>query len=85
MSLSDVQEDAGTTRNAGEKNTVSEVFERFKDYLDTRLEEFSNSNLVQTTSSPLGPNSETKKLQREAESQKLKKKGNSKQLLFNAS
>ena len=58
------------------------VFEQFKGYVDSRLHELSTASASNTESSK--SLSETKKLRREAEASKLKKKGNLKQFLFNA-
>lgn len=58
------------------------VFEQFKGYVDSRLHELSTASASSTESSK--SLSETKKLRREAEASKLKKKGNLKQFLFNA-
>ena len=58
------------------------VFEQFKDYVDSRLHELSTASASNAESSK--SLSETKKLRREAEASKLKKKGNLKQFLFNA-
>ena len=58
------------------------VFEQFKGYADSRLHELSTASASNTESSK--SLSETKKLRREAEASKLKKKGNLKQFLFNA-
>ena len=58
------------------------VFEQFKGYVDSRLHELSTASVSNTESSK--SLSETKKLRREAEASKLKKKGNLKQFLFNA-
>ena len=58
------------------------VFEQFKGYVDSRLHELSTASASSTESSK--SLSETKKLPREAEASKLKKKGNLKQFLFNA-
>ena len=58
------------------------IFEQFKGYVDSRLHELSTASASNTESSK--SLSETKKLRREAEASKLKKKGNLKQFLFNA-
>ena len=58
------------------------VFEQFKGYVDSRLHELSTASASNTESSK--SLSETKKLRREADASKLKKKGNLKQFLFNA-
>ena len=58
------------------------VFEQFKGYVDSRLHELSTTSASNTESNK--SLSETKKLRREAEASKLKKKGNLKQFLFNA-
>ena len=50
------------------------VFEQFKGYVDSRLHELSTASASNTESSK--SLSETKKLRREAEASKLKKKGN---------
>ena len=50
------------------------VFEEFKGYIDSRLHELSTASASNTESSK--SLSETKKLRREAEASKLKKKGN---------
>ena len=62
---------------------MDKVFDKFKGYLDSRLEE------VSSTHHGLNPrkvqdDKDAKKQQRETEAQKLKKKGNNKQFLFNA-
>ena len=58
------------------------VFEQFEGKVDSRLHELSTALASNTESSK--SLSETKKLHREAEASKLKKKGNLKQFLFNA-
>ena len=58
------------------------VFEQFKGYVDSRLHELATASATNIESSK--SLSETKKLRREAEASKLKKKGNLKQFLFNA-
>ena len=58
------------------------VSEQFKGCVDSRLHELSTASASNTESSK--SLSETKKLRREAEASKLKKKGNLKQFLFNA-
>ena len=63
--------------------SLDKVFDKFKGYLDSRLEELSS------THHGLNPrkvqdDKDAKKRQRETEAQRLKKKGNNKQFLFNA-
>ena len=58
------------------------VFEQFKGYVDSRLHDLATASATNIESSK--SLSETKKLRREAEASKLKKKGNLKQFLFNA-
>ena len=63
-------------------NQFDAVFEQFKGYVDSRLHELATASATNIESSK--SLSETKKLRREAEASKLKKKGNLKQFLFNA-
>ena len=67
-------EDGETTSHT---DTVVDVFERFKNYLDEKVESFS-SGLVSRTAT------ETQKLSRVAEAEKLKFAGNKDQFIFNS-
>lgn len=78
---------ASTEARDGHSESIAQAFEQFKNYIDTRLE-----NLTDTLQSiPRAPaedhsiaQTSTRKLQREAEAQKLKYKANSKQFLHNS-
>ena len=84
MSDSDHPSDSatGTGPPIQRSSQFDAVFEQFKGYVDSRLHELSTASASNTESSK--SLSETKKLHREAEASKLKKKGNLKQFLFNA-
>ena len=73
--------DSGTS--VSDSLSLDTVFDKFKGYLDSKLEDFAStqSGLI-LRSVEAGKN--IRKLQREAEARKLKKKGNNKQFLFNA-
>ena len=84
MSDSDHPSDAatGTEPPIQRSSQFDAVLEQFKGYVVSRLHELSTSSASNTESNK--SLSETKKLRREAEASKLKKKGNLKQFLFNA-
>ncbi|XP_068734144.1 uncharacterized protein [Montipora capricornis] len=63
--------------NTSHTDTVVDVFERFKNYLDEKVESLS-SGLVSRTAT------ETQKLSRVAEAEKLKFAGNKDQFIFNS-
>ena len=74
----------GDSRGLSTPSSVDEVFDKFKGYLDTRLREFSDAQAASSSAAYKPESRNTRKLQREAEAQKLKKKGNNKQFLFNS-
>ena len=63
--------------NTSHTDTVVDVFERFKNYLDEKVESLSSSLVSQTAT-------ETQKLSRVAEAEKLKFAGNKDQFIFNS-
>ena len=63
--------------------SLDKVFDKFKGYLDSRLEQFSSTHHA-LNPRKVQDDKDAKKWQRETEAQKLKKKGNNKQFLFNA-
>ena len=73
--------DSGTP--VSDSLSLDAVFDKFKGYLDSKLEDFAStqSGLIPKN---VDADRNTRKLQREAEARKLKKKGNNKQFLFNA-